>query len=182
MGLGQCWQILVESSGVQFWVPFSQRAQFGVSVTSAWLGLPQLSALHPKVLQVPFGLLKIPPSHPNLDERGRKKQGAGGAPAPGMLFSSQGSCAWPQVGFALQPGPRASFCRGFQSPGSPGTQMCCCAWTAAWAWEMFWKEKWFCVFCTIGRPKEKQGWSSSSKGRVFRNDSKSQWFLQQKNF
>lgn len=39
----------------------------------------------------------------NLDERGRKKHRAGGALTPGMLFSSQGSCAcrtwsWLQVG------------------------------------------------------------------------------------
>lgn len=112
------------------------RAHFGVCVTSAGLGLPQLSALHPKVLQVPFVLVKIPPSAQILLREGGKSRELVQPLLLGCGFYDTDLPPSGSLGFALQPVPTASFCRGFHSPASLGTQMCCWAWTAAWTWKM----------------------------------------------
>lgn len=139
MGLGQCWQILVESSGAQFWVSFSQRAQFGVSVT--WKTPPA----HPKVLQVSFVLVKIPPSAQTLLRKGGKSSELVQPLLLRCCFypvpAGHGSPSKWVTGFCSPACSQSQFCRGFHSPASLGTQMCCCAWTAAWACKMVWKGK-----------------------------------------
>lgn len=144
--------------------PFSSENSVGVSVTSACLGLHQLIALCPKVLQVPFLLVKIPPSAQILMREGGKSTEL---VEPSLL----GCCFHPRVPVPAGHGAGSKWVTGFCSPAwsqSQFLQKISQSWLSGHSdvllcldsclgWKMFSKEKSFNVFCTIDRPKEKQG-------------------------
>lgn len=117
----------------------------------------------------------------NLDERGRRKHRAAGA--LGVLFSScrTQSCQVSDCVLlsSLVPGP--GFAEHFTVLALWALRCAAVLGQLPGPAKCSEKRNNF-VFCTMDRPKEKQGWSFSSKGRVCRNGSESQWFLQQKNF
>lgn len=93
------------------------RGQFGVFVPSAWLGLHQLGALHPNLLQVPFLLVKIPPSAQTLVREGGKSPELVEPLLLGCCFIP-GSCGSRWVpGFCSAACCQSQLCRGFHSPG-----------------------------------------------------------------